>query len=417
MDKDNVICLNNREFSRDALSELMRDGARQLLAQALKQEVEEFLNQYDGQLADNGHRAVVRSGYQRERSIQTGIGPVSVRIPKVRSNTGEPVSFRSALIPPYVRKTATVEAFVPWLYLKGISSGEMADTLKVLLGSGAQGFSASSVSRLADQWNAERERWRQRQISERVVYVWADGIYCGLRAQDAKLCALVLMGVNECGNKQLLAIEDGVRESTESWKSLLLDLKSRGMNAPKLAVGDGAMGFWSALEQAFPETAHQRCWVHKASNVLNRLPKMLHGQARKDLHQIWMADTRAAANAAIDRFVEIYQAKYPKVVELLLRDRDELLAFYDYPAVHWQSLRTTNPIESTFATIRHRTRRSKGCLTRTTMLSMMFKLGQCAESKWRRLRGFKELDKVIRGVKFKNGTQVLDYNETDRVAA
>ena len=417
MDKDNVICIRNGDFSRAAISELVCDGARRILAQALKHEVEEFLSQYDGQFAENGHRAVVRSGYQRERDIQTGIGPVSVRIPKVRSNTGEPVSFRSALIPPYVRKTATVEAFVPWLYLKGISSGEMGETLKVLLGSGAQGFSASSVSRLAHQWNDEREQWQEREITDQMVYVWADGVYCGLRAEDAKLCALVLIGVDECGNKQLLAIEDGVRESAESWKSMLLDLKSRGMHAPKLAVGDGAMGFWSALDQVFPETGHQRCWVHKASNVLSRLPKMLHGQARKDLHQIWMAATRAAANAAFDRFVEVYQAKYPKVVEILIRDRDELLAFYDYPALHWQSLRTTNPIESTFATIRHRTRRSKGCLTRITMLSMMFKLGQCAQSKWRRLRGFRELDKVIRGVKFKNGIEVLKYNETDQVAA
>lgn len=417
MDKNNVICLKSRDVCRDAISELARDGARQILAQALKCEVEEFLSQYDGQFAENGHRAVVRSGYQRERDIQTGIGPVSVRIPKVRSNTGEPVSFRSALIPPYVRKTATVEAFVPWLYLKGISSGEMADTLTVLLGTRPQGFSASSVSRLASEWHDERQQWRERQITDRIVYVWADGVYCGLRAQDAKLCALVLIGVDDCGNKHLLAIEDGVRESVESWKSMLLDLQSRGMNAPKLAVGDGAMGFWSALDQVFPETAHQRCWVHKTLNVLNRLPKLLHGQAKKDLHQIWMADTREAAQAAFDRFVELYQDKYPKVAEILMKDREQMLAFYDYPAVHWQSLRTTNPIESTFATIRHRTRRSKGCLTRTTMLSMMFKLGQCAQRKWRRLRGFRELDKVIRGVKFKNGIEVLKYNETDQVAA
>ena len=416
MDKDNVICFESRQICRDAITELVREGAKQIIAQAVQLELEQFLSEHAGRYADNGLRAVVRSGYQRERSIQTGVGPVAVRIPKVRSNTGEPVSFRSALIPPYVRKTATVEAFVPWLYLKGISSGEMAETLKVLLGSGAQGFSASSVSRLAHQWNDERLQWQEREISDRIVYVWADGVYCGLRAEDAKLCALVLIGVDDCGNKQMLAIEDGVRESVESWKSMLLDLQSRGMSAPKLAVGDGAMGFWSALDQVFPETAHQRCWVHKASNVLNRLPKLLHGQAKKDLHQIWMADTRDAANAAFDRFVGIYQAKYPKAIEMLMKDRDELLAFYDFPAVHWQSLRTTNPIESTFATIRHRTKRSKGCLTRTTMLSMMFKLGQCAESKWRRLRGFRELDKVIRGVKFKNGIEV-NYNSTDQMAA
>ncbi len=411
-----ILQLENTDISPDVVTELVRTGARRILAQALQLEVEEFLAQYDGQYAGNGLRAVVRSGSQPERDIQTGIGPVSVRIPKVRSNTGEPVSFRSALIPPYVRKTATVEAFVPWLYLKGVSSGEMADTLKVLLGSKAQGFSASSVSRLAQQWNEEMRRWQTRGITGKIVYVWADGVYCGLRAEDAKLCALVLIGVDECGRKQLLAIEDGVRESTESWKGMLLDLKSRGMDAPKLAVGDGAMGFWSALDQVYPETQDQRCWVHKTANVLNRLPKMLHGQAKKALHQIWMADTREAAHEAFDRFVETYQDKYPKVVECLIGDREELLAFYDFPASHWQSLRTTNPIESTFATIRHRTKRSKGCLSRTTMLGMMYRLGMCAEKKWRRLRGFRQLGKVIEGVKFKNGVE-LNYNDTDQVAA
>ncbi len=416
MSNDNVIGFESRDISPDVVTELVRTGARRILAQALQLEVEEFLAQYDGQYAGNGLRAVVRSGSQPERDIQTGIGPVSVRIPKVRSNTGEPVSFRSALIPPYVRKTATVEAFVPWLYLKGVSSGEMADTLKVLLGSKAQGFSASSVSRLAQQWNEEMRRWQTRGITGKIVYVWADGVYCGLRAEDAKLCALVLIGVDECGRKQLLAIEDGVRESTESWKGMLLDLKSRGMDAPKLAVGDGAMGFWSALDQVYPETQDQRCWVHKTANVLNRLPKMLHGQAKKALHQIWMADTREAAHEAFDRFVETYQDKYPKVVECLIGDREELLAFYDFPASHWQSLRTTNPIESTFATIRHRTKRSKGCLSRTTMLGMMYRLGMCAEKKWRRLRGFRQLGKVIEGVKFKNGVE-LNYNDTDQVAA
>ena len=416
MSNDNVIAYESRDICQDMLTEMVRTGARQILAQALQLEVEEFLARYDGQFAGNGLRAVVRSGCQPERDIQTGIGPVSVRIPKVRSNTGEAVSFRSALIPPYVRKTATVEAFVPWLYLKGVSSGEMADTLEVLLGSRAKGFSASSVSRLAQQWNDERRQWQQRDIRDRMVYVWADGVYCGLRAEDAKLCALVLIGVDEWGNKRLLAIEEGVRESTESWKSMLLDLKSRGMGTPKLAVGDGAMGFWSALDQVFPESRHQRCWMHKTANVLNRLPKLLHGQAKKDLHQIWMAQTRAAANAAFDRFVRTYRDKYPKVVEILIRDGEELLAFYDFPAMHWQSLRTTNPIESTFATIRHRTRRSKGCLTKTTMLNMMYKLGQCAEKKWRRLRGFRELGKVMDGVKFNNGIEVI-YNETDQVAA
>ena len=252
--------------------------------------------------------------------------------------------------------------------------------------------------------------------SERIVYVWADGIYCGLRAEDAKLCALVLMGVDEYGVKRLLAIEDGMRESTESFKAMLLDLKSRGMSTPKLAVGDGAMGFWAALDETFPSTRHQRCWVHKTSNVLNHLPKTLHQAAKQALHQIWMADTRDSAYRAFDVFVSAYGDKYPRAAEVLIKDRDELLAFYDYPAAHWQSIRTSNPIESTFSTIRHRTKRSKGCLTRATMLCMMYKLARCAEQRWRRLRGFKQLGQVIEGVQFKDGVEVKSV-DTDQVAA
>jgi len=340
---------------------------------------------------------------------------VPVRIPKVRAKTGEPVTFRSALVPPYVRKTRSLEAALPWLYLKGISTGEMSEALAVLVGPEAKGLSASTVSRLKQVWAEEYRHWCEERLDkDRWVYVWADGVYSGLRAERAKLCSLVVVGVNERGEKHFLAIEDGVRESTQSWREVLLKLKSRGMNVPELAIGDGAMGFWAALEEVYPETREQRCWMHKTMNVLNYLPKSTQAKAKQALHAIWQAETRVEAEKAFDLFLKTYEPKYPKASTCLQKDREELMAFYDFPAQHWQSLRTTNPIESTFGTIRHRTKRSKGCLSRDGMLHMMFKLGECAEKKWRRLRGFDYLAKVITGVKFKDGIEVTDV---DQVAA
>lgn len=399
----------------DELTQLLRSGAKQLIQHAVEQELIEYMNQFSNVRTLAGTAGVVRNGHHPQREIQTGIGPVSVKIPKVRSKTGEPLSFRSALVPPYIRKTQSLEAAIPWLYLKGISSGEMSSALTALLGDQAQGLSATTVSRLKRQWGKEFDDWcTQRLDQDQWVYIWADGIYSGLRGEDAKLCALVIIGVNEHGKKHFLAIEDGFRESVESWRALLLRLKDRGMNAPKLATGDGAMGFWSALDEVYPDTRHQRCWMHKTGNVLNCFPKTMHAQVKHGIHEIWMADTRTHAEQAFDRFITTYQAKYPKASECLQKDRTELLAFYDFPAVHWQSLRTTNPIESTFATIRHRTKRSKGCLTRTGMLHMMFKLSGCAEKNWRKLRGFKVLEKVLRGVPFKDGIEVT---EPDQIAA
>lgn len=323
---------------------------------------------------------MVRNGYLPERELQTGIGPVTVRIPKVRAKTGEAVTFRSALVPPYVRKTKSLEAALPWLYLKGISTGEMGETLKVLLGSETTGLSAGTISRLKRIWGQEYRDWCESRLDQdRWVYVWVDGVYSGLRAAQTKLCSLVLIGVNERGQKRFLAIEDGVRESTQSWRELLLQLKSRGMNIPELAIGDGAMGFWAALEEVYGDTRQQRCWMHKTMNILNYLPKSTQPRAKQALHAIWQAETRAEAEKAFDLFIQTYEPKYPKATLCLQKDRDELMAFYDFPAQHWQSIRTTNPIESTFATIRHRTKRSKGCLIRDGMLHMMFKLGQCAE--------------------------------------
>ena len=358
---------------------------------------------------ENGLNAVVRSGHHRACDIQTDIGPVRVKISKVRSNTGELVTFRSVLVPPYVRKPHSLEAALPWLYLKGVSTGEMHDALKVLLGDGARGFSPSVVSRLKQEWEEQFVKWQRRELSTRKwVYLWADGIYSGLRSEDVKLCSLVIIGVDEHGKKEFLSIVDGMRESEISWRDMLLDLKRRGMNIPKLAVGDGVLGFWAALDKVFPDTRHQRCWVHKSANVLNYLPKAIQPRAKTSLKQIWLAETRNAANTAFDDFIEVYQDKYPKAVQCLLKDRVQLMAFYDFPAKHWQSLRTTNPIESTFATIYHRMMRSKGCLNRSGMLYMMFKLGQCAQQNWSRLRGFKELGKVIEGVKFKDGVEVKE---------
>ena len=381
----------------------------------MEAELAEYLESFEGRRLEDGRAAVVRNGHHPEREIQTGIGPVTVQVPKVRSRDGNPVSFRSALVPPYVRKTRSLEAALPWLYLKGVSTGEMENALEVLVGPEAKGLSASTVARLKRQWADEYDQWRQSRLDkDRWVYLWADGIYSGLRSEDAKLCALVIIGVNDRGQKRFLAIEDGVRESTQSWREVLLGLKSRGMNTPKLAVGDGAMGFWAALDEVYSDTRQQRCWMHKTGNVLNYAPKSVQPKMKQALHDIWQAATREDANSAFDRFEKTYEPKYPKAVQCLQKDREELMAFYDFPAKHWQSLRTTNPIESTFGTIRHRTKRSKGCLSRDSMLHMIFKLGECAQKNWRKQRGFDYLAKVVRGVKFRDGEEVTT---TDRGAA
>lgn len=414
MEKRNRTAETSR-VSQDDLTEVIRAGAKKLIAQALEAEVAELLSAFAGEYDEAGRTAVVRNGYQPARAIQTGIGPVLVQVPKVRRRQGPAVRFHSTLVPPYVRKSASLEAALPWLYLKGISTGEMQPALEALVGPEAKGLSASTISRLKQTWRAEYETWRQRRLdSNRWVYLWVDGIYSGLRAARQRLCALVVIGVNEHGEKHLLAMEDGLRESTQSWREVLLDLQARGMNAPEVAVGDGAMGFWAAVEEIYPMTRHQRCWVHKTRNVLNALPKSVQPKAKRALHDIWQAATRQTADRAFEQFLVTYEPKYPKATACLLKDRETLLTFYAFPAKHWQSLRTTNPIESMFATIRHRTIRTKGCVTRDSLLHMMFKLGQCAEKNWRKLRGFADLTKVITGITFVNGEEV---QQPDRVAA
>ena len=418
-DSTTVVSLEQRGSFRDELTDLLRTGARELIAGAVEAELAELLRGHAERRLPDGRSAVVRNGYQPEREIVTGIGSVPVRIPRVRSRDGSPVTFRSALVPPYVRRSASLDAAIPWLYLKGVAAGEMSEALAALVGPDAKGLSPNVVSRLKREWEEEHRAWSRRDLSgDRWVYLWADGIYSGLRKTPERLCVLVIIGVNEHGEKHLLAVEDGLRESTQSWREVLLDLKRRGLTAaPKLAVGDGAMGFWEALEEVYGNTRAQRCWVHKTSNVLNYLPKSSQAKAKQALHEIWMAETREQAEKAFDSFLETYEAKYPKATHCLLKDRVELLAFYDFPAEHWVHLRTTNPIESTFATIRHRTARTKGCVSRNTMLAMIFKLGTCAQRRWRRLRGFDKVAKVIRDVRFVDGIEQTEDADQTRNAA
>ena len=329
MNKNNVIDLSSAETIADPLTELLKSGARKLIEVAVQSELNEFLNQFQSRTLSDGRSAVVRNGYHPERELQTGIGSVTVKVPKVRTRDDRPVSFHSALVPPYIRKTRSIEATIPWLYLKGISSGEMQNALKSLLGPKAAGLSASTLSRMKQTWQEEYEKFRHKDLNkERWVYIWADGIYSGLRSEDSKLCVLVIIGVNEQGKKHFLAIEDGVRESTQSWREVLLNLKSRGMNCPRAAIGDGAMGFWAALDEVFPKARHQRCWMHKTGNVLNKLPKASQPKAKKALHDIWQAETKAHAEQAFDLFIKTYEPKFPKATTCLQKDHEQLLTFY-----------------------------------------------------------------------------------------
>ena len=411
MSKDKQEQRNGLQEIGLSLDDLVRRGARQVIHQAIEAELAQLLEQYENVNTLHGTRAVVRNGYLPERCVLTGAGPVAVKVPKVRDRSGNGVKFNSAIVPPYVRKSPRVSAALPWLYLKGISTGDMSDALQVLLGKEAQGLSANVVSRLKAQWADEHEVWNRRDLSQaRYVYWWVDGIHTGLRSDPSEgQCLLVIIGVTPDGRKERVAIGDGYRESKQSWKEILLDLKARGLQAgPLLATGDGAMGFWAALEEVFPATRAQRCWFHKMGNVMNALPKSQHAKTKAGLQAIWMAATRAEAEIALARFVAQYQAKYPKAVEKLEKDRDCLLAFYDFPAEHWQHLRTTNPIESTFATVRHRTTRTRNCVSRPTFLGLAFKLIEEAEKTWRRIRGADKIEPLLNGLPFKDGLPVQD---------
>lgn len=382
-----------------------------MLQAALESEVEAFLAQHAARVDDRGHREVVRNGHLPAREIITGAGPLEVMQPRVRdksANILERVKFSSSILPPYLRKSKSIEELIPWLYLKGISTGDFSEALSALVGPEASGFSANVVVRLKEQWSQEYDVWSKRDLSTKhYVYVWADGIYANVRLEDeanSRQCLLVLMGATAEGEKELIAVVDGFRESKQSWMELLLDLKQRGLAIePKLAIGDGALGFWAALREVFPTTREQRCWVHKTANVLNKMPRSVQPKAKADLHEIWQAETRALGQKAFDHFLEKYGVKYEAACECLKKDRDVLLTFYDFPAEHWGHLRTTNPIESTFATIRLRHRRTKGNGTRRASLTMMFKLAQSAQKRWRRLNGHQLLTLLIEGKTFVDG--------------
>ena len=391
----------------DALGELLKQGAQQLLARAIEAELAELQERYDSDTVD-GKRAIVRNGYLPERMIQTGLGDISVKVPKVRDRSGQGIKFNSKLVPPYLKRTKNVEEFIPWLYLKGISTGEMQPALEVLLGEGATGLSAGTVSRLKQSWEQDYDQWRKRDLSKRrYVYVWADGVYSNVRMDD-RLCLLVVVGSDDTGRKEVLAVVDGYRESEASWLEVIEQLESQGLTIPpKLAVGDGALGFWKALAKKWPATRKQRCWVHKTANVLNKVPKAVQPKLKEALHDIWMAETRGAAYKAFDGCAKRFEAKYPGAMECLVKDKDSMLAFYDFPAMHWQHIRTTNPIESVFATVRLRTTKTKNCGSRKTTLTMAWKLMTTAQKKWRRLRGYKLLADVVEGVKFKDGERVV----------
>jgi putative transposase len=426
MDETTAFDLQNPEYSsldrevasfreqfdgRAMLDKLVRQGAQQMLQSAIEAEVDDFLKQHQGRRDERGNRLVVGNGYKPPRRVVTGAGPLEVQERRVRDNSpnkDERVHFSSAILPPYLRRSRVIEEFIPWLYLKGISTGDFSEALQPLLGEQAKGLSPNVIVRLKEQWMAEYEEWSRRDLADKqYVYIWADGIHVNVRLEDTenkRQCLLVVMGATAEGYKELLAVMDGYRESEQSWYELLMDLKQRGLAmAPKLATGDGGLGFWAALRKVYPETREQRCWVHKTANVLNNLPRSVQPRAKADLHEIWMAETRESANKAFEAFLGKYQAKYEAACECLTKDREVLMAFYDFPAEHWKHLRTANPIESTFATIRLRHRRTKGSGTRKTSLTMMFKLAQAAQRHWHRLNGHEQLDLLLQGRVFVDG--------------
>ena len=400
----------------DPLSELLRVGARGLIAQAVEAELAMMLMKHEDKTLPDGRAAVVRNGYLPERTIQTGLGDVDIRVPKVRDRSKAGIKFNSDLLPPYLKRSTSIEEMLPWLYLKGLSTGSYGEALSSLLGEQAKGLSANTISRLKSQWIDEHTEWRKRDLSDkRYVYFWADGIYSHVRMDD-RLCLLVIIGVTEHGTKELVAVEDGFRESTASWTDVLTGLRERGLTfSPKLAAGDGALGFWGALSKVYPACCHQRCWVHKTANVLNKLPKSMQPKVKEALHDIWMAESRDKAKAAFDSAITRFSGKYPQAMSCLEKDREELLAFYDFPAEHWIHIRTTNPIESTFATVRLRTKKARNCGSRDTTLAMVYKLMESAQKRWNKIKGFNLLTLVVNNVEFKDGVQVIE--QLDRKAA
>src|SRR6201987_2153930 len=413
----------------DSLTEILRNGARALLTQAVEAEVAEFLAKHADLKTETGQQRVVRHGHLPERDIMTGIGPVAVRQPRVRdreASEGERIRYSSSIVPPYARQSKSLEVLIPVLYLKGISSGDFEEALAALVGKKAPGLSASTIARLKEVWGEEHARWQKRDLSaKRYVYCGADGIHLEARLEEQAQCILVIIGVTPEGRKELVGFTDGIRESSQSWRDLLLDLKRRGLTTapqiavatPALAKAGGALGFWKALGEMWPTTREQRCWVHKTANSLNKMPKSLHSKAKRALQEIWMAETKKDAVTALEAFVETYQVKYERAADCLIKDRDALLAFYDFPAEHWKHLRTTNPIERNFAPVRHRTIRSKGCLSNKTALAMVFKLVEGAQKSWRRIDGHNQLPKLIQGIRFTDGIEGIGNSAAPQAQA
>ena len=390
-----------------ALDDLVRQGAQKMIQKALELEVSEFIRRHSDVVDAEGNRQVVRNGFLPAREVVTGAGPLKVKQPRVRDNRhpGGKSEFTSKVLPPYLRRTKNVDELIPWLYLRGISTNDMQPALEAILGPKAMGLSPSNVNRMTTCWQAEVREWQKRDLTQKeYVYIWADGIHFNVRLEEDRQCILVLMGATKDGNKELIAIHDGYRESAQSWKELLLSVKAQGLNIePKLAIADGALGFWKAVGEVFPTIAGQRCWVHKTANIVNKLPKSKRSQARTEIHDIWMAEKREGAHKAFDLFVAKYQAKYPKASECLEKDREQLLTFYDFPAEHWVHLRTSNPIESTFGTVRHRQKRTKGAGSRQACFAMVFKLADIAQKRWRRLKGYERILQLVAGDKFVDG--------------
>ena len=393
------------------LDEVVRKGAQKMLETALKLEVDEFCQSHDEQRDETGRRLVTRNGYSKSRNIVTGAGQLAIQTPRVDDRAlveaGKP-RFKSSLVPPYLRRTKNIEELVPVLYLKGISTGGFTEALEKIFGKNVIGFSAENIVRMKQIWEQDYKQWISRDLSEsRYVYWWIDGIYFNVRLNDDRQCILVIIGAKEDGTKELIAVEDGFRETKESWRSIIRDLKRRGLTTgPELAIGDGALGFWAAIAEEFPNTKTQICWVHKTANILDKMPSSLQGKAKKMIHDIYLSPTKQDANVAFDIFIEEFELKYPRAVTSLRNNRDELMSFFDFPAEQWQHIRSTNVIESTFATVRLRTKRTKGCGSRIATLTMVFKLTESAEKRWRKLRGYKKLSRLLDGVQFQDGIEL-----------
>lgn len=421
MEEDTVIGLRKQEEESgfDVLTDILRKGAKRLLAQAIEAEISDYLCRYKDERLADGKQAVVRNGYLPERTVQTGIGAVEVKIPKTRDRAGQCRKFNSSIIPPYLKRSKDLSKLLPALYLKGISTGDFSEVLSHILGKEVSGLTSSTISRLKNEWESDYETWKTRDlIHKRYVYIWADGVHFHVRSNDARACMLVMIGVTDMGRKELVAVELGYKENAENWRGMIHGLKAQGLaHPPELVIADGALGLWKAVSQEWSASKHQRCWVHKSQNVLAKLPKTVQKTAKGYLHDIWQAETKKNALKAYDEMVNVFEAKYPKAMQCLSKDKAKMLAFYDFPAEHWYHIRTSNAIESVFATVRLRTDKTKNCVSEKTLSALVFKLAQSAEKNWQKIRGFDALKNVIQGINFVDGIPQNMIQNPQRYAA